>query len=68
MKATVEVANKGEVNAVQAAMADQTTRAVVLTMGALMQLPNTRIRKRVLAFVSDQLDDADEAKVEAAGG
>lgn len=59
MKVAIEVKDKGEAAAVKAAMADPTTRAFVLVMGALVQLPSDKSRKRVLEFVSSSLAEAD---------
>lgn len=57
MKVTVDVKDKQEKSAVIAAMSDPVTRAFVLIMGTLMQLPNDRARKRVLSFVADHEDE-----------
>lgn len=64
MKTTVEVSSRAEAEAVKAAMEDPTTRAFVVTMGTLLQLPSDRARKRVLDFVRDRLDEDNEVASE----
>lgn len=66
MKTAITVASREEAQSVQLAMADPMTRALVLTMGALLQLPSDRARLRVLHYVADKLnDDADQAGAQA---
>lgn len=49
------VKDRAEATAIQTAMADPTTRAMVVTMGLLMQLPTDGARRRVLVYVADKL-------------
>jgi hypothetical protein len=57
LKATIDVANRQEADAVRRAMQDPTTRAYVIIEGTLAALPSDRARRRVLAMVSDRLDE-----------
>lgn len=57
MKVTITVKTKAEKEAVICAMDDPATRAMVLVMGTLLQLPTDRARVRVLRFVEDKLND-----------
>lgn len=60
MKATIDVRDRAEADRVKTAMSDETTRAVMSVMGALMPL-SIRDRRRVLAFVESGFGD-DEAE------
>ena len=55
MKITIAVKDRMEADAVAAAWADPTTRALVITCGVLLLLPTDRARRRVLAYVADKL-------------
>lgn len=59
MKATIEVKDRKEADLIKAALDDPKTRAFVQIVGALLPL-SQRARTRVLAFVSDQLDEESE--------
>lgn len=59
MKATIEVKDKAEREAIRAGMADPAVRAFVVVMGALAQLPSDRARSRVMQFVRDHFDEQD---------
>jgi hypothetical protein len=59
MKATIQVANRNEAEALKAGLEDPATRAIVLVMGALSELPNDRARARVLTYVRDYFEDKD---------
>lgn len=60
MKATIEVKNRDEATAIRAGLADPVTRAFVLVIGTLQQLPSDRARQRVLTFVKDTLAEEQE--------
>lgn len=63
MKVTTEVKDKGEADALRAAMDDPTTRAFVIVVGTLLPLGHNT-RRRILQFVSDKLSDEEQgAKV-----
>jgi hypothetical protein len=55
MKATIEVADRKEADAIRAGLDDPAVRACVVVMGALATLP-IRARMRVLEFVRDHFD------------
>lgn len=56
MIARITVANRDEKLALEAGLGDQQVRAFVTVVGLLLPL-SERARRRVLAFVSDQLDE-----------
>lgn len=60
MKATIDVRDRAEADRIKVAMGDETTRAVLNVMGALLPLP-PRAQKTVLRFVGDQLDPYEPA-------
>ena len=62
MKTTVTVKDRQEAAAVCTAWNDQPTRALILIMGTLLQLPNDRARYRVLQFVTDKLAEDAESR------
>jgi hypothetical protein len=55
MKVAIEVKDRAEGDRVKVALAHETTRAVLIVMGALLPLP-TQAQKDVLHFVGTQLD------------
>lgn len=56
MKTSIEVKDRAEAAAIQAALQDPETRAFVVIVGNL--LPHTRrTQKRILDFVTDSLDE-----------
>jgi hypothetical protein len=57
MKATIEVADRKEADAIRAGLGDPSVRAFVVVMGALSQLPTLRSRQRVMEFVRDHFDE-----------
>jgi hypothetical protein len=59
VKATIEVADRKEGDAIRAGLEDPTVRACVIVMGALATLP-IRARIRVLEFVRDHFDERTE--------
>jgi hypothetical protein len=59
VKATIEVADRKEADAIRAGLEDPTVRACVVVMGALATLP-IRARMRVLEFVRDHFDERTE--------
>jgi hypothetical protein len=61
VKANIEVADRKEADAIRSALEDPVTRALVVTIGALKQLPTRRARERVLNFVMERLAEEDEA-------
>jgi len=60
MKATIEVQDRKEADAIRAGLEDPTTRALVVVLGTLSQLSSDRARKRVLSHVADMLAEQDE--------
>ena len=60
MKTPVEVLNRREAASLQRAMADPTVRAFVLIMGALLELPSDRARRRVLEFAIDKSSELED--------
>jgi hypothetical protein len=64
MKTTIVVKDRDEARAVQTAMADPQTRAFVLMVGTLLQLPTDRARRRVLQFVTDKLAEEHHAETQ----
>lgn len=52
MRASIEVDSRAEADNIRAGLEDQHVRAFVTVMGALLRLPDTDSRKRVLDFVS----------------
>jgi hypothetical protein len=60
LKITVKCQTKKEGAAIKLAMEDETTRAFVVVMGNLLQLPSKRARERVLKWVADKLDEDHE--------
>jgi hypothetical protein len=57
MKIKIEVKDEKEGEAIKLALADQQTRALVLSVGYLLELDTDRARRRVLNFVADHLDE-----------
>lgn len=57
MKTTIEVKDRKEAQLIKTALADPATRALVMVMGALLPLRSDRARARVLAYVSDKLNE-----------
>jgi hypothetical protein len=64
MKATIEVKDRSEKQAIEVALTDPATRAFVVITGTLMQLPNNRARARVLDWVADKLHEEQEQQAE----
>jgi hypothetical protein len=60
MKATIEVADRKEADAIRAGLNDPAVRAFVIVMGALSTLPSDRARKRVMQFVADTFQEQDQ--------
>jgi hypothetical protein len=56
MKATIEVSDRKEADAIRAGLDDPAVRACVIVMGALSALP-IRARVRVLEFVRDHFEE-----------
>jgi hypothetical protein len=57
VKATIEVKDRKEADAIRVGLADPVMRAQVVILGTLSQLPSDRARTRVLAFVQDSLNE-----------
>lgn len=55
MKASIEVKDRKEADAIRTALDDPVLRAQVVIVGTLKALPSDRARQRVLAFVTDTL-------------
>jgi len=60
MKATIEVKDRVERDAIRAGLDDPLTRALVVTMGVLATLPSQAARQRVLNYVYDRLHENDQ--------
>lgn len=54
MKATIDVTNRAEADAIKTALADPVTRKFVIVMGNLLPM-NDRDRRRVMSYVQDSL-------------
>lgn len=63
MKAHLDVKDRDERDAVLCAWADPATRAFIITIGNLLQLPTDRSRARVLNFVVDHCAEAREVEL-----
>jgi hypothetical protein len=61
MKATVDVKNRAEKDALERAWQDDTCRAFVIVMGTLLDLPSDRSRARVLSYVADLVAEQQSA-------
>lgn len=57
MKATIDVKDRKEAEAIREGLADPATRALVTIMGALSGLPTERARNRVLQWVIDEVSE-----------
>ena len=55
MKATIEVRDRKEADAIRAGLDDPELRAMVVVAGLLSQLPDDKTRQRVLNFVVSKL-------------
>jgi hypothetical protein len=62
VKATIEVSDRKEADAIRAGLNDPAVRAFVVVMGALSMLPSDRARKQVMQFVADIFQERDEEK------
>jgi hypothetical protein len=60
MKAVVKVDTRSDKVAIETAMTDPATKAFVIVMGTLLQLPSDRARRRVLIYVHDRLEEQRE--------
>lgn len=56
----VEVASRRQAKAIQFAMEDPVFKATAIVVGELRQLDSDRARRRVLAFVTDELAEQNE--------
>lgn len=56
MKATIEVRDRKEADAIRAGLEDPMTRAMVTIIGVLLPL-TPRARTRVMSYVTDKLDE-----------
>ena len=61
MKVAIDVKDRNEAARLKAALADPEVRAFALIVGALLGLPSDRARRRVLRFVTDEVDEAAQA-------
>jgi hypothetical protein len=57
MKATFEVKDRKEADAIRAGLEDPVVRAQVVILGTLKQLPSVKAQVRVLTFVKEMLDE-----------
>ncbi|HMF27591.1 MAG TPA: hypothetical protein VKE42_02400 [Candidatus Cybelea sp.] len=57
MKATIEVKDRKEADAIRIGLDDPTIRAFVVMMGVLKELPSDRARKRVLQYIADYFEE-----------
>jgi hypothetical protein len=55
MKATIDVSDRKEADAIRAGLEIEEVRAMVVIVGTLTRLPDDRTRQRVLNFVIDKL-------------
>lgn len=56
MKVAIEVKDRGQGEALKAAMNDPVAKATALVIGHLLQIPNQRKRLLTLKYVSDLLE------------
>ena len=61
MKTTIDVKDRKEGDHIRRALEQPETRAFVIVIGILADLPTNRARKRVLDFVADSLDERSHA-------
>jgi len=66
MKATIEVKDRKEADAVRVGLEDPAVRAFVVIIGLLLPMTQ-RQRKRVLQYVMDKIDEDAEGKIENGG-
>jgi hypothetical protein len=57
MKATIEVSDRKEADAIRAGLSDPSVRAFVAVMGVLSTLPSERARHRVMEFVRGHFEE-----------
>ena len=57
MRATIEVKDRREADAIRLGLADPMLRAVVVIVGTLQQLPSKRAQHRVMEYVTDKLSE-----------
>jgi hypothetical protein len=62
MKATIEVTDRKEAEAIRAGLNEPAVRAFVIVMGALSRLPTSRARRRVMEYVADYFDENSDEK------
>lgn len=62
MKANIEVKDRREADAIKAGLEDPVMRAMVIIIGTLKALPTKRAQARVLQYVSDRLEEEEEAR------
>jgi hypothetical protein len=60
MKATIEVSDRKEADAIRIGLSDPAVRAFVVIMGALNSLPTDRARVRVMDFIRDRFEEMSE--------
>ena len=66
MKATVEVKDRKEADAIRTGLEDPSIRAFVVITGLLLPM-SPRARQRVLQYVTDKLEEDNETKGNAGG-
>jgi hypothetical protein len=64
MKALIEVKSRQEGDAIRSALEDKEMRAMAVVLGTLRSLTTDRVRKRVLEFALDKLDEQKELALE----
>lgn len=57
MRASIEVKSRDEAEQIARALEDPATRALVITIGALLSLRTHAERRRVLQWVTDRLEE-----------
>lgn len=65
MKASIDVRNRDEGDAIKRAFEDPTFHAFAILVGVLANLPTDRARRRVLSWVADKFDEDFAGRVEA---
>jgi hypothetical protein len=68
MKTTIEVKDRKEGDAIRRGLEDPATRAFVVVVGALSELPRDRSRQRVMAFIKDHFDERGQVEREKTNG
>lgn len=64
MKATIDVSSRKEGEQLRKGLEDPSVRAFVQIIAALRELPNDRVRVRVLRFVGEAFEDQAQVRLD----